>query len=63
MTMDKKFLTEREAAEYLRLSPKTLRRWRKAGAGPRFVRIGGTAIRYSTTEIESFVATEGSEHA
>ena len=33
-------LTEREAADLLRLSPRTLQRLRDAGGGPRFIRAG-----------------------
>ena len=40
-------LTESEAAELLRLKPKTLARWRWAGTGPRFLKVGG-AVRYTT---------------
>jgi excisionase family DNA binding protein len=52
--MREKLLTEIEAAELLALSAKTLRRWRWAGKGPEFVKIGG-AVRYRTTDLDAFV--------
>ena len=33
-------MTGAEAAEFLRISPKTLPRWRWEGSGPNFVRVG-----------------------
>ena len=33
-------LTTEEAAEYLRLSPRTLERYRVTGEGPRFLKVG-----------------------
>ena len=44
-------MTEREAAESLKLSPTTLRTWRSRGYGPIFCRAGG-AIRYLAEDIE-----------
>ena len=35
------FLNTREAAVYLKMSPRTLRRYRVTGAGPAFYRFGG----------------------
>ena len=49
-----RFITENEAAEYLCLSPATLRRWRWAGKGPEFVKIGG-AVRYDPVDIDAFI--------
>jgi len=51
---DTQLLTESEAAEFLRLKPKTLARWRWAGTGPIYRKIGG-AIRYSDTDLQVFV--------
>jgi hypothetical protein len=49
-------LTQREAAVVLRLSTRTLERWRVAGIGPRFVRLPGGSIRYRHQDIEADVA-------
>ena len=47
-------LTESEAAEFLRFKPKTLARWRWAGTGPRFLKVGG-AVRYTVADLEKFL--------
>lgn len=47
-------LTESEAAQYLSLMPKTLARWRWAGQGPTFLKIGG-AIRYQVEDLDLFL--------
>ncbi len=48
-------LNQREAAEKLGLSPKTLEKWRSLGT-PRlpFVRLG-SAIKYRESDIEQFI--------
>ena len=48
-------LTQREAALALRLSERTLERWRVAGTGPRFVRLNHS-IRYRQSDIDAHVA-------
>ena len=49
-------LTQREAALVLRLSERTLERWRVAGIGPRFVRLGRRSIRYPQQNVDAYVA-------
>ena len=49
-----KLLKETEAAAILNLEVTTLRRWRWAGRGPRFVKIGG-AVRYDLADLEAFI--------
>jgi predicted site-specific integrase-resolvase len=53
--MTSKYLSEREAAEHLGLSHKTLTRWRWAGKGPAFHKFGG-AVRYAPEDLAAFVA-------
>jgi len=48
-------LTQREAATLLRLSERTLERWRVAGDGPKKVRLG-RSIRYRLADIEAYIA-------
>jgi hypothetical protein len=48
-------LDETRAARILGLSVKTLRRWRWAGKGPAFRKIG-RAVRYAPDDIEAYVA-------
>jgi hypothetical protein len=56
LTTQSRLMTEVEAAEYLRLSPKTLSRWRwRGGRGPDFLRLG-SAVRYTIDALDAFVA-------
>jgi hypothetical protein len=48
-------LTQREAALALRLSERTLERWRVAGIGPRFIRLNHS-IRYRQQDLDAHVA-------
>ncbi len=47
------FLTQREAAEYLRLSSRTLERMRLAGTGPQFRRFG-RRVTYAVQDIREW---------
>jgi predicted DNA-binding transcriptional regulator AlpA len=49
-----KLLNETEAAQLLNLAVPTLRRWRWAGCGPRFAKIG-RAVRYDPRELRSYI--------
>jgi excisionase family DNA binding protein len=49
-------LTQREAATLLHLSERTLERWRVAGDGLKFIRLG-RSIRYRLADIEAFIAS------
>jgi hypothetical protein len=46
---------EDAAAAYLAVSVHTLRGWRTKQCGPRFRKIGGKAVRYSTADLLAFV--------
>ncbi len=48
-------LKESEAARILNVEIATLRRWRWAGKGPRFLKIGG-AVRYGPADLEAFIS-------
>ena len=50
----KRLLTENEVAELLRVSPRTLRRWRRQRAVP-FYTLPGGAIRYSAEALSSWM--------
>lgn len=47
-------LDEHKASRYLVLSVKTLRNWRSAGKGPRYVKIG-RIVRYRRRDLDDFV--------
>ena len=52
------FYTEAETAGILRVSPRTLQRWRELGAGPAFTQARkGGRILYSDKAIEDYVAS------
>ena len=53
-TNPKHHLTRREAASYLRLSPRTLEGWAVNGTGPRMFRAGGRVL-YRLDDLEKFV--------
>ncbi len=52
---DARLLNEFETANRLGLSVKTLRRWRWAGQGIPFIKLG-RSVRYDPAEIEAFIA-------
>ncbi len=45
---------EREAARRLNLKIKTLQRWRWAGKGPKFRKLGA-AVRYLESDLDAFI--------
>ena len=47
------FLIQTEAAEFLRLSARTLERHRIAGTGPRFIK-AGRRVLYKASELEAW---------
>jgi hypothetical protein len=55
--MSAAFLTQGELAARWRISPRTLERWRWAGAGLPFTKVGGRVL-YSVTDIEAYEAAQ-----
>jgi excisionase family DNA binding protein len=51
------YFTEHEAAELLRLSRRTLQRWRQKGLGLPFRRFGGL-VRYARSDIDAWAAKQ-----
>jgi len=49
-------LTQREAAAQLRLSQRTLERFRVSGAGPTYVK-AGRLVRYREQDLEKWIAS------
>ena len=49
------FLSETEAAQYLSLSVKTLRRWRFARKGPTYAKLNNKLIRYAKTDLDGWI--------
>lgn len=50
-------LTTKQSAAYLNLKPETLNKWRWAGTGPKYYRVGG-AVRYKQHDLEDFLQSE-----
>lgn len=67
-TQPARYLTNDEAAEFLRLSPRTLEKQRVIGGGPRFRKFG-RRVMYAVADLEtwadarSFEATSDPEYA
>ena len=40
------YLSENELAALLKVSKRTIQRWRSSGEGPPFIRVGARSIRY-----------------
>ena len=58
MTVDTnqpQLMTEREAAQALRISGACLRRWRSIGAGPPWLRIGKRCVRYEVAALREWI--------
>lgn len=53
-TNPRPLLRERQAAEWLGVSPRTLELWRRQGNGPRFVKLGG-AVRYRPEALDAYL--------
>jgi predicted DNA-binding transcriptional regulator AlpA len=45
-----------EVSARLRVSGATLSRWRKAGTGPVFIRLGSKRIRYVDADVDAWLA-------
>ena len=56
MNDERQYLSTREAAEYLGLSPRTLDRYRVSGDGPVFHRFGGR-VRYTRSDLDAWAAS------
>lgn len=55
-------MDSREVAAYLKVSESTLSRWRSAGTGPPFIRLGGIA-RYRLDAVDAWLAGMEHDHA
>lgn len=51
-------LTEQEAADFLAMSPHTLRDWRAKHQGPPYLKLRTGAVRYSQTDLTAWVQEE-----
>lgn len=54
-------MNEKEAAEVLRLSPRTLQSWRVSGGGPTYRKLG-RAVRYDRAQLDAWIAARSTAH-
>ena len=52
--VETRLLTEKEAADHLQLSVKTMQRWRYLCSGPRYLKLNGS-IRYRLSDLDEWV--------
>ncbi|MFI9412543.1 helix-turn-helix transcriptional regulator [Nocardia gamkensis] len=57
----REYLTRHEAADYLRLSGKTLANWASSGSGPKSTRVGGK-ILYKLSDLNDYLAATDNPH-
>ena len=56
-----RFLLVSEAAEFLRVKPKTLANWRHRGTGPAWRKHGGSVV-YALIELERYSSDDDKTH-
>lgn len=49
-------LTPEDAAAFLKMSPKTLEKWRSKGTGPKSHRLGHRTVRYFQSDLDAWLA-------
>lgn len=50
-----RLMDEKQAAEFLAISPRTLQAWRLTGGGPAFKKIG-RVVRYDSADLATFIS-------
>lgn len=53
--MEKRLLTEKEAADYLNFQHRTLQTWRINGDGPIFVKTSKRSVRYRIIDLDNWI--------
>ena len=53
-TMER-LLKEQQVSKLFEIAPQTLRNWRWKGTGPKFIKCGGTAVRYRETDLRKWL--------
>ena len=48
---DNELLTEDQAGQFLKFTPRALQKWRSQGGGPKYVRVSARAIRYRKVDL------------
>jgi predicted DNA-binding transcriptional regulator AlpA len=50
-------ITQRQAADFLGCSPRSLEAWRLRGGGPRYVKLGRRCVRYLLSDLSDWVGS------
>ena len=56
--MAEALLTEKQAANFLGLNPRSLQAWRTRGGGPSYLRIGHRTTRYRMEDLEVWLESK-----
>jgi len=48
-------MPESDLAKMLDVSPRTIRRWRRNGTGPRYIKINDRVVRYHEIDVEDWL--------
>ena len=51
-------MTPHEVAERLRIRVELLYKWKHAGRGPRWIKLGGRYLRYRSSDVEAWLEHE-----
>ena len=58
MSTEERLLSQNEAAEFLRIQPRTLEAWRaRGGVGPKFIRYSARCVRYRLGDLQAWVVS------
>lgn len=52
---ERRFMSVRETAAYMRMSKSTLDKWRCRGIGPRWVKVGQRKVAYALDDVEAWM--------
>ncbi len=55
MKREQQVFIEKEAADYVRLTPRALQNYRYKGGGPAFIRISKRCIRYRKSDLDAWL--------
>jgi predicted DNA-binding transcriptional regulator AlpA len=56
-------ITIEELSEYLKISVKTLKKWKKEGKGPRAIQLSRNITRYDMNEVDKWLGSIDEESA
>ncbi|MEQ8735661.1 MAG: helix-turn-helix domain-containing protein [Rhodospirillaceae bacterium] len=52
---DEQLMTQKEAAEFLKVTPRTLEKWRYQGGGPEYYRYSARCVRYAQSDLKRWI--------